>query len=125
MFVTAKKPKNNKKQNKTNEIFNKDDSRKQQVMSLSFKNASERERESRVGSPVVDLPSELGVLLSQTLPRCSSSPSLVGTCWEHHSLSGLTPPTLPAWRLRKDGVPSCVLAGAGCWAIGWDAAQAV
>lgn len=34
MFVTAKKTQNNKKQNKTNEIFNKDDSRKQQVMSL-------------------------------------------------------------------------------------------
>lgn len=75
-------------------------------------------REKAVCSPVVGLPSELGVLLSRTLPRRSSSPSLVGTCWEHHSLTGLTPPTLPARKLRKDHIPSCVLAGAGCWGSG-------
>lgn len=84
-------------------------------LNIFFLNCNECERKSRVCSPVVGLPSELGVLLSRTLPRRSSSPSLVGTCWEHHSLTGLTPPTLPARKLRKDHIPSCVLAGAGCW----------
>lgn len=80
---------------------------------------------SRVYSPVVGLPSELAGLLSRTLPHRSSSPSLVGTCWEPHSLTGLTPPTLPARKLRKDGVPSRVLVGAGCRGIGWDAVDVV
>lgn len=76
-------------------------------------------REKAVCSPVVGLRSELGDLLSRTLPRRSSSPSLVGTCWEHHSLTGRL---LPLWRkLAKDGGPSRVLAGAGCRGIGWGA----
>lgn len=59
-------------------------------------------RKSRVCSPVVGLPSELCVVLHpRTLPPLSSSPSLVGTCWEHHYLTGLTPPTLPAMKLKR------------------------
>lgn len=49
----------------------------------------------------VSLQSAASFLHPRTLPPLSSSPSLVGTCWEHHYLTGLTPPTLPAMKLKR------------------------